>query len=109
MEVRRAVISQVPRRDRGTGGVGALSRAAWLQPLPFLSHLCLFSLPFVNEDLEKSLQRKRRKNFFVSIRAVRMGVKADRLIEGQNVFLCYFSHLTHRLRILEVKETLEFI
>lgn len=48
-------------------------------------------------------------NFLVSVHAVRMGMKADRFIEGQNVFLCYFAHFTHRLGILGLKETLEFI
>lgn len=36
-------------------------------------------------------------------------MKADRLIEGQNVFLCYFAHFTRRLGISGLKETLEFI
>lgn len=31
-------------------------------------------------------------NFLVSVRAVRMGMKADRLIEGQNVFLNVILH-----------------
>lgn len=49
----------------------------------FLSHLCMFSLPFVNQDLLKSLQEK----FFVSMHPVRVAVKADRLIEGHSVFM----------------------
>lgn len=56
----------------------------------------------------KSLQRKGRKNFLVSILAVRTGMKGDRLIEGQNVFL-FFPHFTHRLGIFRIEETLEFI
>lgn len=86
------------RQGRG----GAVPRAAWPQPLPLLSHLCIFYVPFVNEDLVKSLQRKGRKNFLISILAVRTGMKGDRLIEGQNVFLfLYFTF--YRLGILELK------
>lgn len=107
VEVWRVVISQVQPRDPGRGG--AVPRAAGLQPLPFLSHLCTFSVPFVNEGLVKPLQRKGRKNFFISVGACRMGMKVDWLIEGQNVFFGYFSPLNHRLGILELKETLEFI
>lgn len=77
---------------RGSGG--AVPSAAWLQPLPFLSHLCIFSVPFVNEGFVKSLQRKGRIFFLVSIHAVRVGMNADRLIERQNVSFRYFSHPT---------------
>lgn len=78
------------RQGRG----GAVPRAAWPQPLPLLSHLCIFYVPFVNEDLVKSLQRKGRKNFLISILAVRTGMKGDRLIEGQMFSYFYISHFT---------------
>lgn len=48
----------------GRGAGGAVPRAASFQPLLFLSHLCMFSVPFVNQDLVKSLQRKEEKELF---------------------------------------------
>lgn len=77
VEVWRAVISQVQPRDPGRGG--AVPRAAWLQPLPFLSHLCTFSVPFVIEGLVKPLQRKGRKNFF-SLDGSSWGATEGRLV-----------------------------
>lgn len=79
------------RCSRETWGVGALSwELPGFKPLPFLSHLCTFFVPFVNEDLVKPLQRG-GKNFFVFKGAVWLGMKVDRLIERQNTFLGYFS------------------
>ena len=62
VEVWRAVISQVLPRDGEAGG--AVPRASSFQPLLFLSHLCMLSVPFVNQDLVKSLQRKEEKELF---------------------------------------------
>lgn len=90
-------------RCRGeTGAWGRCPESSLASATPLLSHLCVFYVPFVNEDLVKSLQRKGRKNFLISILAVRTGMKGDRLIEGQNVFLfLYFTF--YRLGILELK------
>lgn len=72
VEVWRAVISQVLRRDPGRGG--AVPRAVWLQPLPVLSsHLCIFSVPFVNEDLVKSLQSRGERTFWCLCTYVQLG------------------------------------
>ena len=67
--------------------MGALSRdPPDFSHSAFLSHLCMFSLLFVNQYL---LQEK----FFVSMHPVRVAVKADRLIEGHNGY--YVSRFTH--------------
>lgn len=72
VEVWRAVISQVLPRDLGRGG--AVPRAVWLQPLPVLSsHLCIFSVPFVNEDLVKSLQSRGERTFWCLCTYVQLG------------------------------------
>lgn len=54
------------------GGVGALSREpVGLRHSPFLSHLCVFAVPFVCKDLVKSRQRTGGKNLAcVPVRAL---------------------------------------